>query len=135
MIAALTAFITLLVAAWIVLPLLGQAKAVVAEAGPGGNELWRREKAVAVLAISEADFDRATGKLSDEDYRVLRSDYEGRALHAMDEIDRLAPAPATAGDAAQPAGGEQARFCSACGNRFAEPDAFCAACGRARSGL
>lgn len=134
MIAALTVVIVLVVAAWITLPLLGRVEVAVAETSPARGELWRREKAVAVLAISEADFDRATGKLSDDDYRVLRSDYEGRALHAMDEIEKLAPDAATAMRTTS-VGGELARFCAACGNRFAEPDAFCASCGRARKGL
>ncbi len=133
MIVALTAVIALLVTAWVTSPLFRRAEAVATETGPRGNELWRREKAVAVLAISEADFDRATGKLSDEDYRVLRSDYEGRALHAMDEIEKLAPGPAP--DAAPDDRGKLALFCGACGSPFAVPDAFCGACGRVRGGL
>jgi hypothetical protein len=89
------------------------------------NELWKREKAVAVLAITEADFDLATGKLSDADYRVLRSDYEGRALQAMDELDKLVPAETN---------GSHARFCAGCGSSFVDTDLFCGSCGRPRFG-
>ena len=89
------------------------------------NELWKREKAVAVLAITEADFDLATGKLSDDDYRVLRSDYEGRALLAMDELEKLGPGEA---------GDTLVRFCAGCGSGFAETDSFCGSCGRPRFG-
>jgi hypothetical protein len=95
------------------------------DTGSVRNELWKREKAVAVLAITEADFDLATGKLSDDDYRVLRSDYEGRALVAMDELEKLVPAEA---------GDTLVRFCAGCGSSFAETDAFCGSCGRPRFG-
>jgi len=111
----------LAVALFVILPLLRQAGEQELETGSAGNELWTREKAVAVLAITEADFDRATGKLSDDDYRVLRSDYEGRALQAMAEIDRAAPV-ATGVD----------RFCAECGSPLAAADLFCGACGRRR---
>jgi hypothetical protein len=95
MTAALAIVLVLVVAVFVVSPLMQQADVALAEAEPGSGELWSREKAVAILAITEADFDLATGKLSDDDYRILRSDYEGRALQAMDEIERQA-APASA---------------------------------------
>jgi hypothetical protein len=110
------------VAAYIVLPFFRRTEGDRADASPVRDELWKHEKAVAVLAITEADFDLATGKLSDDDYHVLRSDYEGRALHAMDEIDRLAPSGAAT----------TANFCAGCGARFTDTDSFCGACGRPR---
>lgn len=128
MIAALAVLIVVAVAAYLVQPLLVEESPAEDLAVPAGGELWRREKAVAVLAITEADFDRATGKLSEDDYRVLRSDYEGRALQAMDEIDKLVPRAAAETAAGAPA----ARFCPACGNRFGETDSFCSSCGRPR---
>jgi len=123
----LAILLVLLVAAFVISPLLRDASGGRLEIGAGGGELWRREKAVAVLAITEADFDRATGKLSDDDYRVLRSDYEGRALVAMDEIDKLVPVVA---DITAEAG--TIRFCPGCGTRFAEAHVFCGSCGRPR---
>src|SRR5215203_4214248 len=92
MMVVLAIVLVLAVAAFVVAPLVRVEAQVSADAPVSGGELWAREKAVAVLAITEADFDRATGKLSDDDYRVLRSDYEGRALQAMDEMDKLTPA-------------------------------------------
>ena len=120
---ALAILLVLLVTTFIVLPFLRQSNDGYADARPVGDELWKREKAVAVLAITEADFDLATGKLSDDDYHILRSDYEGRALHAMDEIEKLAPPSGT---------GEAGGYCAACGAPFPEPDAFCGSCGRPR---
>ena len=118
--------LAVLVAAWIGWPLFVAGPSEVEEPVTGGGELWAREKAVAVLAIKEADFDLATGKLTDEDYGVLRSDYEGRALQAMSALDSPAPAAGKG-----PALGA-ARFCPACGSAFAQPDRFCAGCGHAR---
>lgn len=120
----LAVVLILLVAAFIISPFLTHTHGEHADARPSGNELWNREKAVAVLAITEADFDLATGKLSDDDYRILRSDYEGRALHAMDEIEKLVPTPTGADPAV--------RYCASCGSAFAEPAAFCGSCGRPR---
>lgn len=128
MTALLAALIVLAVAAFVARPLLVEDSALEAPLLPTGQELWSREKAVAVLAITEADFDRATGKLSEDDYRVLRSDYEGRALQAMDEMEKLAP-EAGAGTTAPSA----VRFCGSCGRGFGDGDSFCAGCGRARA--
>ena len=122
----LAAILILVVTAYIVLPLLSApSEESPAHVLPVVDELWQREKAVALLAISEADFDRATGKLSDDDYRVLLTDYEDRALHAMGELERALPLQA-APEAA-------ARFCSGCGSRFAAQDRFCAGCGQERA--
>jgi len=89
------------------------------------DELWTHEKAVAMLAITEADFDRATGKLSDDDYTVLREDYEDRALRAIGELEKLETLPVA------PAM-NSARFCGHCGCRFEAPDRYCSGCGTPR---
>jgi hypothetical protein len=129
MTALLAVLMILAVVAFVTFPLLGETGIADVEATSGGDELWQREKAVAVLAITEADFDRATGKLSESDYGVLRSDYEGRALQAMDELDRL-----EAREVVPPEEHAEglARFCGNCGARFASGDAFCGGCGKAR---
>jgi hypothetical protein len=113
------------VATYVLLPFFRAASERGEDRSSLRNELWKREKAVAVLAITEADFDLATGKLSDADYHVLRSDYEGRALQAMDELDKLVPAEAN---------GSLARFCAGCGSSFVDTDSFCGSCGRPRFG-
>jgi hypothetical protein len=50
---------------------------------------WEKQKADAYSAIKEAEFDRQMGKLTDEDYRMLRDKYEARALEALAQLDRL----------------------------------------------
>src|SRR3972149_8452216 len=42
-----------------------------------------REKEMALAAIRELEFDYATGKISPEDYAVLRARYEAKALAAI----------------------------------------------------
>jgi hypothetical protein len=107
-------------------------------------------KGVALAALKEIEFDRETGKLSDEDYAFLKGKYTGAALEAM----RAERADASAGSAPDPTGAgggdvevmiaarvRALRFaatsappgapaCPACGPR-PEPDAvFCSSCGR-----
>jgi hypothetical protein len=50
---------------------------------------WDKQKADAYSAIREAEFDRQMGKLTDEDYRLLREKYETRAIEALAQLDRL----------------------------------------------
>jgi len=100
------------------------------------RESLDHEKHVALLAIREADLDRAMGKLSDEDYGNLRSQYERRAVSAIAALDRLdGPIPPRATTPPQNDGGPGARFCSACGRGFRADERFCPACGRARTAL
>lgn len=129
---------------WLVLqPLIapGRPKAPVYEP----PEPEETDKGVALAALKEIEFDKETGKLSDEDYAFLKSKYTGAALEALRE-----EAAAEAGSAALGAGDVEslvaarvralrsaaglappdAAACQACGPR-PEPDAvFCSTCGR-----
>jgi hypothetical protein len=51
---------------------------------------WEKQKADAYSAIREAEFDRQMGKLTGEDYQMLREKYEARAIEALAQLDRLA---------------------------------------------
>ncbi|MFT4572000.1 MAG: hypothetical protein ACI8TX_001645 [Hyphomicrobiaceae bacterium] len=119
-----------LVAIYVALPLLRSSNAIEADTAP--PELWAREKGVALLAIREAEFDHATGKLTEDDYASLRGTYEERALHAMQELDRgevnQAP-PSSVGSTSD----TTAQFCTSCGKAFASPDRFCGSCGKPRA--
>ena len=92
------------------------------------GELLEREKSVALLAIREADFDHAMGKLSDEDHASLKRIYEQRALDAMNALAKTAGQ--AAGSVARPA-----EFCVHCGAGFAKADKFCTSCGTGRPEL
>jgi hypothetical protein len=100
----------------------------------------------AIDALREIEFDRATGKLSDDDYSALKTEYTRTALVEMrSRATSSAPASAPTGgpapnaERAGPAGdaAEAAIFryrsvrrtCDTCGPR-PEPDpVFCSSCG------
>lgn len=63
----------------------------------------------AIDALREIEFDRATGKLSDDDYDSLKASYTQRAISAM----RSPVSGACAQCGARPE--SDARFCSRCG--------------------
>ena len=101
-------------------------------------------QAVALRALKEIEFDRATGKLSDADYDELHAKYQAEALAALrgDQGARSAvrgaqesPSrpPRTAHSAPCPIDGPRpepdAVFCSACGRRLGTAPGYCSRCG------
>lgn len=126
---------------WIILHPLYRPEA----AGPAFEEpedFEETKRGIALLALKEIDFDRATGKLSDSDHELLKRKYTVEALLALREAEEAAPAAAVddvierlvevrvaglrGAPAVAPAG---ALTCLRCGPR-PEPDArFCSACG------
>lgn len=105
-------------------------------------------RAVAVRALKEIEFDRATGKLSDADYDELKAKYTTEALAALRaqgaSREASAPAaqrtPAVAGPSRDARPGSScpthgprpesdAEFCSDCGRRLATAPGYCARCG------
>ncbi len=95
-------------------------------------------KVQALLALREIEFDRATGKLSDEDYTKQKQKYEERALEAIraEEAVRETRDADTAevDDPAERAvlqmRGAKQRECVACGVRPETGAVFCSRCGR-----
>ena len=107
--------------------------------------------AVALRALKEIEFDRATGKLSDADYDALKAEYTAAALAALraEPGSREGPpppaaqrAPAVAGPTRLPASAPvcpthgprpepDAVFCSECGRRLTAAPSFCTRCGAA----
>jgi len=93
-------------------------------------------QAVALRALKEIEFDRATGKLSDADYDELHAKYQAAALTALrGEGAPPVRAPLTAHSARCPVDGPRpepdAVFCSACGRRLGTAPGYCARCGSA----
>ncbi len=70
-----------------------------------------RRQSPAVDALRELEFDRQTGKISDDDYVALKTRYTEQALAVM-----------RAGDA---------RVCERCGPRPEQDAEFCSKCGAA----
>ena len=97
-------------------------------------------KGVALAALKEIEFDRETGKLSDEDYELLKAKYTVAAVEALrheqagavsNDIEALIAARVRAlRSAPLSASQDSAPACDTCGPR-PEPDAvFCSTCGR-----
>ena len=100
-------------------------------------------RAVALRALKEIEFDRATGKLSDADYEALKHKYTAAAVMALRDEGRgtgeasirsvtsRASSPVT-----RPSCGvhgrrpeRDAQYCSECGRRLGAASGFCARCG------
>jgi RNA polymerase subunit RPABC4/transcription elongation factor Spt4 len=128
---------------WLVFsPMLSRGPEVLLPPEPVADEETR--SGIALLALKEIEFDRATGKLSDGDYETLKTRYGAEALSALDQ-DRsewVGEAACTDPETMIAARLQQLRSahgagtlapppCSTCGPR-PEPDAlFCSSCGRA----
>ncbi len=131
---------------WLVLQPLYQPEILVpAFEEPEDPEETR--KGIALIALKELDFDRETGKLSDEDYDMLRRKYTSEAVEAIrEEAGREDPVEAMiAGRAVAMRDGTSggvgfrcprcgprpeadARFCSSCGSQLEAPPSAEAAC-------
>lgn len=93
---------------------------------------FERAKGEAYAAIKEAEFDRRTGKLSDEDYESLVGHLKEQALAAIAAIDEQRQVPPRAGTVTPLHGrgaSPEIRFCPQCGTRAVPGGRFCGGCG------
>jgi hypothetical protein len=90
-------------------------------------------KVQALMALKEIEFDRATGKLSDDDYSSLKAKYSAAALAAIKVEDEMQQAAADSEQDPAEAAIERARgprkYCSQCGARLPSIARFCGECG------
>lgn len=91
---------------------------------PDGEASPEARKEAALDALEEIEFERETGKLSEEDYRRLRSKYARAAVEAREVASRTGDVrpEADAGPGACPECGAEvgadARFCARCGTEL-----------------
>jgi hypothetical protein len=84
---------------------------------------------LAIAALREIEFDRATGKLSDTDYAVLRERYASAALASMRATDAQKPIVEDAAEAAIRAYRNAQPTCGKCGIRPESDAIYCSNCG------
>ena len=114
---------------WFMLaPVAGRQPVRRPAADPFDVDETRRDRAVE--ALREIEFDRATGKLSDEDYATLKARYTALAVQAM-RAGRAAATPDADLEAMISARrrGAATGICPACGPRPETGAAFCSSCG------
>ena len=81
-------------------------------------------RGLALIALKEIEFDRATGKLSDDDYAELNARYSAAAIATLDAVSTTVRC-LTHGVCPESA----ARFCPHCGAGLVTEADACAACG------
>ncbi len=105
-------------------------------------------KELALAALKEIEFDKATGKLSDGDYQAMLARYTKDAVEALREAEAPALAGGNGHGAAAPGGsagaaddplerliaearkaGKGKRYCSNCGAVLEGSGRFCVECG------
>ncbi len=115
-----------------------------------GMELEKQKEDV-YAAIKEMDFDFGMGKISEEDYQELRSQYKAKALEIMKEADRVdkkddmdaaierevqrlreKKAPKKKKEDKKETG-VQINFCPHCGTKVGQSHKFCKGCGKSLS--
>lgn len=96
------------------------------------------KRRVKLLALRDVEYDFATGKLDESDYRALRRELSAEALQALDEAEREESGSPGGRTAEEQLEAEIARVraglavgatCDACGHVNPERSRFCSICG------
>ena len=123
--------IALIAVAFVLVPLFREDTSAPARFAPD-TEHSAPSSDDAVSALREIEFDRATGKLSEADYAVLKARYTTEAVEAMRaaDADAISPEVSDLDEQAILRYRRRAGGCETCGPR-PEPDAvYCSTCGR-----
>ena len=106
----------------------------------------KNKKDGAYAAIKELEFDVSMGKLTDEDFQILKRQYTQEAVGYMQELDKLEAPQAEFSTPADTVAEEEKEqgvtvirnpksaqkkyiYCTSCGEESAGESRFCAACG------
>jgi hypothetical protein len=107
----------------------GGAETSARHVGDRQREAMLRDKALILRSIKELEFDRATGKVNEADFRDMNARLRARAMSLMDALER-GPAPVTIQPAAAPASPPAVPRCAACATINDQDATFCKRCGQ-----
>ena len=105
------------------------------------------DKALVLRSIKELEFDRAMGKVGDDDFRDISARLRARAIALMEQLDTYAehqpmerpvfrpgdPAGLKTGGSEDPRRGPQPNACASCGTPNDADARFCKQCGQSLS--
>jgi hypothetical protein len=129
---------------WTVRPLVSAPEDRTVVIGHRTRAALEREKALTLRSIKELDFDRAMGKVSDEDFREMTGKLRARATRLMKQLDasegyrsiierdlstRLGNAKDVATDSSRPGSRLDLRTCAKCSTANDADARFCKSCG------
>src|SRR5438105_4498925 len=89
----ISAALVLLVAMFVARPLIERTG--LRQHRPTRAETLAAEREVVVAALRELDFDRATGKIADEDYSAQRAALVAQGVALIKQLDEISDRPAT----------------------------------------
>jgi len=125
-------------------PLVSRDEERTAMVGQRTRAALEREKLLTLRSIKELEFDRAMGRLSDEDFREMAGRLRTRAAGLIRQLDAGATyrdqiekdlAKRMAGAATAPVSAAADRVCGNCQTRNDQDARFCKSCGQAISRL
>ncbi len=142
--------ILVVVGYWILHPLVRPKRIedFFSKGGEDRSKVLGQRKEDVYAAIKDMDFDFEMGKISEEDYQELKSQYKARALEILKELDGVERGDGLEGaierevqqfrgkkrpkeeKKERKGAGEQINFCPQCGSKIAPSDSFCRGCGR-----
>ncbi len=111
------------------------------------QESLQRRKEDVYEAIKEMDFDYGMGKISEDDYNELKSQYKAKAVEIIKDLDGVGGGddvdkaiereiqelrkkkPSKRKGGKEKGAGLKINFCPQCGRKVAPNDNFCQACG------
>jgi hypothetical protein len=142
--------ILIVVGYWVFHPLFRPRplESVSPRGGGDRDKMLQSSKEEIYAAIKEMDFDRGMGKISDDDYRELKSQYTAKAVEILKESERAKTEETDVESAIEKEvqrlrgkktgkgkteksqeTARQINFCPQCGKKVAPNNRFCQGCG------
>ena len=134
MIVALLATLGATVVAFVLYPVFAETRARdLGDIGETEREILDLEEKKDRLyaALTDLDFEKEAGKVSEADYETARNDYLVQVTAVLARLDVLAPRKGEKKKASKPAEGAAVRRCRSCSESSPESAKFCIHCGTA----